>query len=111
MSYKRKYTLDKNQRYSKIRGRDTRKKFQQDGRYFDINGVYLGDNPNRVKRQAELAPVVEKAPEPPKLTPEQERAKALQAAADKLGGGGVLQSQRDASKENAQALAAEENAA
>lgn len=102
---KPKYVLDKSKRFSYIRGTSERK-YQQDGRYFDHYGEYVGDNPDRKK--ARPAPVVEK---PRELSAEEKRQAALASAADKLGGSGVPQTLQDAAKENAEALAAEDNAA
>ena len=49
-------------------------------------------------------------PQAAKKTPADLKRDALAAAADKLGDLGVPQSLKDAAKENAEALAAEENA-
>jgi len=106
MPRKESYKLDKSKEYSHIRGSKTQRRYQQDGRYFDHYGEYLGDNPDRPKEKS----VTPSKPQAAKVSPDQERKEALKKASAKLGAAPVPQELQDAAKENAQALAAEDNA-
>lgn len=95
--------LDESRGYAVVRG-DSKARFLQDGRFFDVHKAYCGDAPK--------AHVPKKAP-PSAPARQTAREQALAKAAAKLGDlgkGGVPKTIADAYKENAAAAAAEENA-
>jgi hypothetical protein len=99
-----KHVLDKSKEYSFIRGTCVAC-YQQKNSLYDHYGKYLGEVPG-----SEVVVVEEPAPEAAKPSQAQKKRDALAAAAAKLGNGGPPQDVQDAQKENAQALAAEDNA-
>ena len=81
-------------------------KYVQDGRLYTIAGEYVGFAPGH-EAPAPKPPVV---PQAAKKSEADKKREALAAAANKLNLDTIPESVKDAARENAEALAAEENA-
>ena len=108
--------LDKKRPYGTVRpvgdssGKLISCRYSQDLKFFDANGKFVCNMPGQIQ-PGETQP--SKAPEAEKhVTTEELKADALSKAADKLKGFSSFlpDAEKDAAKENAGALAAEENA-
>jgi len=81
-------------------------KYVQDGKLFKVTGEYIGIAPGHDAP----APKAKAVPQAAKKSADAKKRDALASAADKLNLDAVPASVKDAARENAEALAAEENA-
>lgn len=81
-------------------------KYVQEGRLYTITGEYVGAAPGH----KEPAPKPAVVPQAAKKSEADKKREALASAANKLNMDAVPESVKDAARENAEALAAEENA-
>ena len=101
--------LNKDKPYSQVRGQGEAK-YLQDGHYYNFFGKLCGEvDPSFIPKRKKAAPAKSK-PNGKEESKEAILARATDKLGDFGGAGAVPQNVRDVAKENAEALAAEENA-
>lgn len=106
--------LDRKRKFGTVRcagAQYAKCKYSQDLKYYDFNGEYVMDIPGQVQPPGDGTPV-RKPEAAKKKTPAEVKQDSLSKAADKLKGftADIPDADKEAVKENAEALAAEENA-
>lgn len=101
-------SMDFDKAHGKVRAMGDNRgiKYQQGDSYYNLRGEFVA----LVNPDAKPAPKAPPVPTAAKKSAADKKREALASAADKLGPATVPQTLKDAAKENAEALAAEENA-